>query len=136
MDIESTFEREFISAVDVDEYDRDVVVTIRSVSTNETVKNRDGSETRKPIVTLTAPLQPGGPVRWPLNRVNTRKIKSLLGSGDPNVWAGKSITLFKTQVTVGADEVDAIRVRPTLPRVSPTGPNVIGDNTQEDAIPF
>jgi hypothetical protein len=137
-DIEAAFERKFISAVDLDEYDKDVTVTIESVSTDERVENRDGSSTRKPIVNLVAPLQLGGPTRWPLNRTNTRVIKSLLGSGDPRVWADKSITLFKTRVFVGPEEKDAIRVRSTLPNggaVTTTVPINAG-NVLEDDLTF
>ena len=59
MDIESTFERRFISAVDLPDTG-DVVATIESVGVEE-LDQRDGTTQRKPIVTLAQPLVPGGP---------------------------------------------------------------------------
>lgn len=129
IDLESSFERKYVSAVDLPD-SGDVTVTIKNVVIEE-LENRDGSTTRKPVAELAQPLVPGGPVHWPLNRTNVRGIKSLLGSGDPAVWAGKSVSLYKTTVTVGAEEKDAVRVRKALP--APAGEHVL---TDEDDLEF
>jgi hypothetical protein len=115
-DVESWFERRYISAVDLDD-GGDAIVTIKSVRL-ETIENRDGSEEKKPVVTLAAPLQADGPVEWVLNKTNVRTIKSVLGTGNPEAWAGKRVALYKAQVSVGSDTKDAIRVRPRAPQVS------------------
>lgn len=79
---------------------------------------RSWTKAKKPIVELERPLLPDGPTRWPLNRTNARAIKALLGSGDPEAWAGRSLSLYKTEVQVGPDLKDAVRVRKSLPKVN------------------
>ena len=131
MDIEATFERRFISAVDLPDTG-EVVATIESVSVEE-VDQRDGTKTRKPIVTLANPLIPGGPTRWILNRTNTRTVKALVGSGEPDAWRGRSVSLYKAEVQVGPELKDAIRVRSQAPKSAPAGEHVLAD---EDDITF
>jgi hypothetical protein len=131
MDLESTFERKYISAVDLPD-SGDVVATIESVSVEE-IDQRDGTKARKPVVTLAAPLIPGGPTRWILNRTNTRTVKTLVGSGEPEEWKGRSVALYKAEVQVGAELKDAIRVRSRAPKPAPAGEHVLSD---EDVIPF
>jgi hypothetical protein len=132
MDIESAFERKFISAVDLPDQG-DVAVTIRKV-TIEAIEQRDGTKAKKPIVELERPLLPDGPTRWPLNRTNARAIKQLIGSGDPEAWAGRSLSLYKTEVQVGPDLKDAVRVRKSLPGASSIAAEHV--LTDEDQIPF
>jgi hypothetical protein len=131
MDIESAFERKFISSVDLPD-SGDVVATIESVGVEE-LDQRDGTSQKKPVVTLAAPLVPGGPTRWVLNKTNTRTIKALVGSGEPDQWRGQSVSLFKAEVQVGAELKSAIRVRSRAPRPAPAGEHVL---TNEDQIPF
>jgi hypothetical protein len=87
-------------------------------------------------VTLTQPLVPGGPARWVLNKTNTRVIKSIIGSGEPDAWVGQSVSLFRTEVQVGPELKDAIRVRGQAPRSAPSGEHVLTDETPEDDIAF
>jgi hypothetical protein len=134
VDIEATFERKFISAIDLPD-SGDVVATIQSVSVEE-LDQRDGPPARKPIVTLTQPLVPGGPARWVLNKTNTRVIKAIIGSGEPDAWVGQSVSLFRTEVQVGPEIKPAIRVRSQAPRSAPAGEHVLTDETPEDQIPF
>ena len=131
MDIEATFERKFISAIDLPD-SGDVVATIESVGVEE-LDQRDGTSQKKPIVTLAQPLVPGGPVRWVLNKTNTRVIKTIVGSGEPEAWKGQSVSLFKTEVQVGPELKAAIRVRSQAPKSAPAGEHVIAD---EDDITF
>lgn len=131
MDIESFFERPYISAVDLPD-SGDVVATIESVSVEE-LDQRDGTTQRKPVVTLAQPLVPGGPVRWVLNKTNARTVKAVIGSGEPDAWKGQSVSLFKTAVQVGPELKDAIRVRSLAPKPAPTGEHVLKD---EDDLPF
>jgi hypothetical protein len=79
-------------------------------------------------------LVPGGPVRWVLNKTNTRVIKSLVGSGEPEAWEGQSVSLFKTEVQVGPELKDAIRVRSQAPKPSPAGEHVLTD--EDDDLAF
>ena len=134
MDIEATFERKFISAIDLPD-SGDVIATIESVGVEE-LDQRDGTSQRKPVATLTQPLVPGGPVRWVLNKTNTRTIKSLVGSGEPEAWEGQSVSLFKTSVQVGPETKDAIRVRSQAPRPAPAGEHVLTNESDADQIPF
>ena len=128
IDVESWFERRFVSALDLSE-DADSVVTVAKVEMKH-IENRDGSSERKPVVTLTKPLQPEGPTAWILNKTNTRRIKQVLGTGDPAAWVGKSLALYVDQVDVGGETKDAIRVRTRAPVV---GANVLQD---ADEIPY
>ena len=130
MDIEATFERKFISAIDLPD-SGDVVATIESVGVEE-LDQRDGTSQKKPIVTLAQPLVPGGPVRWVLNKTNTRVIKTIVGSGEPEAWKGQSVSLFKTEVQVGPELKDAIRVRSQAPRPAPAGEHVMGVEVDDD----
>jgi hypothetical protein len=131
VDIESTFERKFISAIDLPE-SGDVIATIESVGVEE-LEQRDGPPQKKPVVTLTNPLIPGGPARWVLNKTNTRQIKAIVGSGEPEAWKGQSVALYRTEVQVGPEIKDAIRVRSQAPRPAPAGEHVL---TDEDDIAF
>ena len=126
MDIEATFERKFISAIDLPD-SGDVVATIESVGVEE-LDQRDGTSQKKPIVTLAQPLVPGGPVRWVLNKTNTRVIKTIVGSGEPEAWKGQSVSLFKTEVQVGPELKDAIRVRSQAPKSAPAGEHVLTED--------
>ena len=126
MDIEATFERKFISAIDLPD-SGDVVATIESVGVEE-LDQRDGTSQKKPIVTLAQPLVPGGPVRWVLNKTNTRVIKTIVGSGEPEAWKGQSVSLFKTEVQVGPELKDAIRVRSQAPSQAPSGEHVLTED--------
>jgi hypothetical protein len=134
VDIESTFERKFISAIDLPD-SGDVVATILSVAVEE-LEQRDGPMQRKPIVTLARPLVPGGPARWVLNKTNTRTIKAIVGSGEPEAWQGQSVSLYRTEVQVGPELKPAIRVRSQAPSQPPTGEHVLTDESPEDQIPF
>ena len=134
MDIEATFERKFISAIDLPE-SGDVIATIESVGVEE-LEQRDGPPQREPVVTLTKPLILGGPTRWVLNKTNTRVIKSLVGSGEPEAWEGQSVSLFKTEVQVGPELKSAIRVRSVAPRPAPAGEHVLTNESDEGEIPF
>ncbi len=131
MDIESTFERKFISSVDLPD-SGDVVAVIESVGV-EMLDQRDGTSQKKPVVKLAAPLVPGGPTRWVLNKTNVRTIKALIGSGEPEAWKGQSVALFKAEVAVGSELKSAIRVRSRAPKPAPAGAHVLAD---EDSIPF
>ena len=131
-DVESWLERKYLSAIDLEE-GRDVVVSIESVERRDVENPKSGTSERKPVVTLTEPLQPDGPRQFILNKTNIRAIKAVVGNGDPKAWQGKSITLYRTAVPFGAEMKDAIRVRPTLPKPAPAGEHVL---TDEDEIPF
>ena len=134
MDIEATFERKFISAIDLPD-SGDVIATIESVGV-EVLDQRDGTSQKKPVVTLTQPLVPGGPVRWVLNKTNTRTVKAIVGSGEPDAWAGQSVALYRTEVQVGPELKDAIRVRSQAPRPAPAGEHVLTDESDADQIPY
>jgi hypothetical protein len=134
VDIEATFERKFISAIDLPE-SGDVIATIESVGVEE-LEQRDGPPQRKPVVTLTKPLILGGPTRWVLNKTNTRTVKAIVGSGEPEAWEGQSVSLFKTEVQVGPELKSAIRVRSQAPRPAPAGEHVLTNESDEDQIPY
>jgi hypothetical protein len=134
MDIEATFERKFISAIDLPE-SGDVIATIESVGVEE-LEQRDGPPQRKPVVTLAEPLTLGGPTRWVLNKTNTRAVKAIVGSGEPDAWTGQSVALYRTEVQVGPELKSAIRVRSQAPRPAPAGEHVLTNESDEDQIPY
>lgn len=106
-DIRAYFERSHLGAWDL--AGRDVTVTITKV-TNPALRTEKGGTTRKPVIGFH-----GTPKTLVLNKTNMTVIVGLYG---PKVrdWIGKRITLYPTQTKFGRETVDAVRVRPTVPR--------------------
>lgn len=86
----------------------ELIVEIKSVSAEGTIKNKKGKEETVPIIEFTnAPPMV-------LNVTNTKTIASLYGESYEG-WIGKSIQLFVTEVSAFGEKVNALRVRGIIP---------------------
>jgi hypothetical protein len=94
---------EYVGAWDLN---GDTTVTIKEVKTAK-VKN-DKGEGRKLILIFVD--KPKGMIS---NVTNNKTISRMYGT-DVDAWVGKKITLYATVTTVGGEETDCIRVRPTV----------------------
>jgi hypothetical protein len=104
-DYRSFFDRDYIAAFDLQGKDR--TVTIERVVGKELTAN-GGRKSKKPVIYFK-----GAEKGFALNKTNGKVIAALYG---PNTeqWAGKKITLYPTKTTFGSEEMDCIRVRPTV----------------------
>ncbi len=107
----------YLGAVDL--HDKDVVLTIRRLVTEE-LKTERGSE-KKPVLyfveTKKAAEKAGAPdkeKRLVLNKTNAFIIAAMHGT-ETNDWPGKRITLYPTKAVAFGKTVDCIRVRETVP---------------------
>lgn len=82
---------------------RDVTLTMERITTELIGEGRDQKE--KPVIYFTETK--AGLV---LNKTNGTSIKKLYGPNTDN-WMGKRIVLYKTEVQVGSEMKDCIRVR-------------------------
>jgi hypothetical protein len=103
----SMTDREYIFAFDLN--GQDVTVTIKKVVAGE-LTSSGGKKTKKPVVYFE-----GKTKGLALNATNAKTIANLYGNYVED-WAGKRVTLFPTTTQMGGETVEAIRVRPSIPR--------------------
>ena len=86
-----------------------------------TVKDRQsGEEKRKPALSFS-----GKKKKLTLNITNILSIEQIVGSGDSDVWIGKSIELFPTTCPLAAGITPCIRIRPpSIQQAAPAQPPV------------
>lgn len=106
-DYRALFDREYIGAWDLPP-GKDVTVTIARVE-GQTLTAQGGRKSKKPVVFFE-----GRDKGFVLNKTNGRAIAGMYGSKTEE-WAGKKIAIYSTMVAFGADQVEAIRVRPVVP---------------------
>lgn len=87
----------------------EIVVTIKSVAI-EKVKDQNGKDGE----CMVAQLVNSKPMI--INKTNAKVIEKMYATPYIEDWKGKSITLYVAKVRVGGETVDAIRVRPTVPK--------------------
>lgn len=107
-DVRGMFDRIYIGVWDLDGKDR--VVEIASVRA-ETLNNGK-QKNKKPVIYFKGSKTGKG---FALNKTNAKAIIGMYGPKTED-WIGKSITLYPTQASFGSETVDAIRVRPNIPR--------------------
>jgi hypothetical protein len=100
------FDRKFLAAFDLEGKDR--TVTIQSVKA-EALTSAGGRADKRPVIKFVE-----SELGFVLNKTNGAAIATLYGN-DTREWAGKRITLFATQASMGGKQVDCIRVRPIVP---------------------
>ena len=105
-DYRSMFDRKYVGAWDLE--GKDVTVRIVKVVA-EVLKNKAG-ENKKPVVYFE-----GTDKGFALNKTNAKVIAAMYGNKTEE-WTGKLITLYATQVSFGPETIDAIRVRPGIPK--------------------
>lgn len=109
-DYRSLFDRAYIAAFDLG--GKDVVVKIARVEGQ--VLNNGKSQNKKPVIFFE-----GRERGFVANKTNCKAISGMYGTKVES-WIGKLITLFPTVASMGGEQVEAIRVRPTIP-VEPKG---------------
>lgn len=87
----------------------DATLTIKRVTAGE-VTGQGGKKSGKPIVEFSDHTR-----KLALNKTNGKIIADMLGTPDVSKWVGKRITLYPTNTSFGSEQVECIRVRPTLP---------------------
>lgn len=101
---------------------KDVTLTIARVEAAK-VKNADKKEQKKPIVyfkgaQVSKELPYGRGLV--LCKTNGKTIAKMYGN-NTDEWVGKRITLFSAMVDAFGQTVDAIRIRPTVPKATAKG---------------
>ena len=115
---------DYIGAYYLDE-GMDLTVTIDKV-VRENVTGSDGKATECTVAYLK------GTKPFILNSTNCKTISKVVGSSYIEEWAGKQITIYVASVRAFGETVDALRVRPTkpkMPELTPSHPKWIGAAT-------
>lgn len=112
-DFRSMYDSNYLYAFDLK--GRDVTVTIRDVRAVK-VKNSEKEE-KKPIVYFKESKDARGLV---LCKTNGKTIAQMYGN-DTDAWIGKRVTLFAAMVDAFGKTVEAIRIRPMIPKASAKG---------------
>lgn len=76
------------------------------------IVGRDAKKRRKPILFFAGVKSGKGMV---CNVTNCKTIAALYGT-DTREWVGKAITIYAAKTQFGSEQVDCIRVRPTVPK--------------------
>jgi hypothetical protein len=103
----SMIDRDFIYAFDLG--GRDVVVTIAKVIAGE-LTGPGGRKAKKPVVYFE-----GKSRGLALNSTNAKTIAAMYGSYVEE-WIGKRVTLYPTTTMMGAETVECVRIRPSVPK--------------------
>lgn len=74
------------------------------------------------------------PKKLGLNATNCETVASLVGSPEVKRWLERWITLYVTKTDVGTTTRDAIRIRPTAPKIGNQPPPATGPAPTRNAI--
>lgn len=105
----SMMDRDFIYAFDLQ--GQDVTVTIEKVTGGE-LTGAGGKKSKKPLCYFKGKSKP-----LALNATNCRTIAGMYGN-DTEEWIGKQITLFPSTTTFGSEQMECIRIRPSIPKAA------------------
>ena len=89
---------------------QELTVTIESI-TNEPVKHFDGKSVKEDNCIIAR--FKGAKKPMILNKTNCKIIAKNVGSNFTEDWVGKSITIYATNVRVGAEVVEGLRIKNT-----------------------
>lgn len=106
-DYRAMFSSEYLSSWDLN--GKDVTVTISRVTAGE-LTGTGGRKTKKPLIYFE-----GAGKALAANKTNCKTIAAMYGT-DTKEWIGKRITLYPTKTDMAGQQVDAIRVRPQVPK--------------------
>lgn len=98
---------DYIGVYSLDE-GKDMVVTILSVA-REMVTSTNGKKEECTVAKLK------GQKPMILNRTNCKTIQKLYGTPYIEEWANKTIQLFAATTKLAGDDVECLRIRPTVP---------------------
>jgi hypothetical protein len=102
----SLTDREYIYAFDLDGHD--MTVTIEKVAAG-VLTSAGGKTNKKPVVFFK-----GATKGLALNATNAKTIAAMYGNYTEK-WVGQRITLFPSMTQFGAEQMECIRIRPTVP---------------------
>ena len=100
---------------------QELVLTIRSV-VRENVTGPDGKKEDCTVAHFQESVKP-----MILNTTNSKIIEKLYKTPYIEEWAGKKIQIFSAQVKAFGDVVDALRIRPFIPKPPVNGAPVCSD---------
>lgn len=121
-DVRSMFDRAYLGCWDLQ--GRDVTVTIARVVAG-TLTAQGGRTSKKPVVYFER-TEKG----FALNKTNMKTIAAMYGYKAED-WVGKRITLYPTQTSFGSETVEAIRVRPTIPKSRSASQGIVSQPVDE-----
>ena len=103
---------DFLGAYEIMSLGHDLVLTIKSIS-NEMITGADGKKEECVIARFIENVKP-----MILNKTNMKTIDKNLKYG-PFIenWAGKKIQVYSASIKAFGDVVDALRIRPTVPKI-------------------
>lgn len=121
----SLTDRSFIYAFDLG--GRDVTVKISKVVAGE-LTAVGGRKSKKPLVYFEGKEKP-----LALNATNAKTIAGLY-SNYTEKWVGKLITMYPTTAEMAGEVVEAIRIRPIVPKPTATAKPDIEDEPETETI--
>lgn len=101
---------DYLGAYSVLDAGHDLVLTIKSVA-EELVTGADGKKEQCVVARFYEPEKP-----MILNKTNMKAIEKLYGTPFIEEWTGKKIQVYSARVKAFGDTVDALRIRPTVPK--------------------
>lgn len=101
---------DYLGAYSVLDAGHDLILTIKSVS-EELVCGADGKKEQCVVARFYEPEKP-----MILNKTNMKSIEKLYSTPFIEEWTGKKIQVYSARVKAFGDTVDALRIRPTVPK--------------------
>lgn len=101
---------DYLGAYSVLDAGHDLILTIKSVS-EELVCGADGKKEQCVVARFYEPEKP-----MILNKTNMKAIEKLYSTPFIEEWTGKKIQVYSARVKAFGDTVDALRIRPTVPK--------------------
>lgn len=123
MHFKALFDTEFIGVWSLDGSDK--TVTITRVEAGSVGGQKGKKKDKKAIIHFREFREP-----MACNVTNAKTIAGMYGT-DVAKWPGKKITLFPTTTAFGSEQVECIRIRPTIPRGESSGPQPDRDPPEE-----
>lgn len=105
--INDAFPSKFLKSSDLQ--GKEPVVTIAKVVMEEVGQNKE----MKPVVYFS-----GAGKGLVLNKTNANRIVQITGTGVTEEWRGHKIKLYATETSFNGEQVDCIRIRPSVPSKS------------------
>jgi hypothetical protein len=102
------FDSNYLGSWDLDKT-RDTVVEITKVVAGELTDPKGGKK-RCPVIFFKEYSVP-----YPFNKTNCRSVAAMYGT-ETDAWVGKKIALYVTPVEAFKEMIEAIRVRPMVPK--------------------
>lgn len=111
---------DYLGAYSVMDAGHDLILTIKNVA-EEIVTGTDGKKEQCVVARFVEPVKP-----MVLNKTNMKAIEKLYSTPFIEEWIGKKIQLYAARVKAFGDTVDALRIRPTIPKeISPKNEDIL-----------